>query len=299
MFAAGLPKISLVTPSYNYGHFIEQTIETVLSQHYPDLEYMVLDGGSVDHTVDIIRKYERQLAYWHSQRDSGPAEAIEKARRMSTGTLFNWLNADDYLLPETLIALGTIAQKYPHFDIYAFLHYGEWLDGSLHMHIPEWPPDMTYELVSCRLPFAQESTFVRNDFLNKHQIAVRAEFQHMFDTILYSEMAAKGARVLFVQHIAGVMRYHPESKTSKGIPQRDLAHAQAWEQSAFSLRQRLWRRINGSRFATLQQKLCHVRRGRVLLEACIGRKVQPFALCRAISQDYHRPEAWEMMAVGG
>lgn len=90
-------KISIITPSYNQGHFIEETITSVLDQHYPNLEYMLMDGGSTDNTVEVIKKYEKYLSLWVSEKDKGQANAINKGLRHCTGEIFNWLNSDDYL----------------------------------------------------------------------------------------------------------------------------------------------------------------------------------------------------------
>ena len=89
------PRISIVTPSYNQGQFIEETIRSVLLQGYPDLEYIVMDGGSTDGSVDILRRYEDWLAYWVSETDKGQSDAINKGWEKSTGEIVAWINADD------------------------------------------------------------------------------------------------------------------------------------------------------------------------------------------------------------
>lgn len=96
------PKISIVTPSYNQGDFIEETIRSVLSQRYPNLEYIVVDGGSTDATLDTIKKYDPWLTHWISEPDNGQSDAINKGFAKSTGQIMGWLNSDDLLQPNAL-----------------------------------------------------------------------------------------------------------------------------------------------------------------------------------------------------
>jgi glycosyltransferase involved in cell wall biosynthesis len=105
-FEQNLPKITIVTPSFNQGEYIEETIRSVLLQGYPNLEYIIIDGGSDDNTVEIIKKYEQWITYWVSEPDKGQSDAINKGLNLSTGDLFNWLNSDDLLEPNALWALA-------------------------------------------------------------------------------------------------------------------------------------------------------------------------------------------------
>jgi hypothetical protein len=97
------PRISVVTPSFNQGRFIEETIRSILLQGYPNLEYFILDGGSKDNSVKIIRKYSRWLSYWVSQPDSGQSDAINRGLRMASGEFATWINSDDVLCKNALI----------------------------------------------------------------------------------------------------------------------------------------------------------------------------------------------------
>jgi glycosyltransferase involved in cell wall biosynthesis len=96
------PRISVITPSYNQGHFIEETIRSVLEQGYPNLEFSVFDGGSTDRTVEVLKKYSAQLSFWRSERDGGQAAAINEGFQLATGDILCWLNSDDLHCANTL-----------------------------------------------------------------------------------------------------------------------------------------------------------------------------------------------------
>ena len=106
-----LPKISIITPSYNQGEFLEETILSVLGQRYPSLEYIIIDGGSTDNSLEIIKKYEKELHYWECQKDKGQSHAINKGFKHSTGDILMWLNSDDMLMPNALHYIANIVFK--------------------------------------------------------------------------------------------------------------------------------------------------------------------------------------------
>lgn len=115
------PKISIVTPNYNQADYLEHTIQSVLSQGYPNLEYIIIDGGSTDGSVEIIQKYESQLCYWVSEPDKGMYEAIQKGFDKSTGEIMAWINSDDMYHPKSLFVVAEIFQNH------AFVN---WLTGT-------------------------------------------------------------------------------------------------------------------------------------------------------------------------
>ena len=108
------PKVSIVTPSYNQDRFLEESIRSVLLQGYPDLEYIIIDGGSTDGSVEIIKKYERWITYWVSEPDRGQSHAINKGLEKSTGEFFNWHNADDLLTVNSLATTAVALIQHPN-----------------------------------------------------------------------------------------------------------------------------------------------------------------------------------------
>ena len=112
----GFPKISIVTPSFNQGEFLEKTILSVLDQNYPNLEYIIIDGGSTDNSIDIIKKYQHRLTYWKSEKDNGQYDAINKGFKYATGEIFGFLNSDDIYYPWTLATLVSLFESQKSVD---------------------------------------------------------------------------------------------------------------------------------------------------------------------------------------
>ncbi len=113
-----LPRISIVTPSFNQACYLEETMQSVLDQGYPNLEYIVIDGGSTDGSADIIRKYETSLAYWVSEPDRGQTHAINKGMARASGDIVAYLNSDDYYLPGTLHRVARAFAARPEADLF-------------------------------------------------------------------------------------------------------------------------------------------------------------------------------------
>lgn len=110
-------KISIITPSFNQGKFIEKSILSVLNQNYPNLEYIIIDGGSTDDTLSIIKKYEKYISYWVSEKDRGQSEAINKGFNVATGEIIAWLNSDDLYCNNVLEEISKVFTQHTDVDI--------------------------------------------------------------------------------------------------------------------------------------------------------------------------------------
>lgn len=125
------PRISLVTCSYQQARFLEATLRSVLDEGYPNLEYIVMDGGSTDGSADILRRYSDRLAYWVSERDAGQTDALIRGFERATGEIMGWLCSDDLLLPGALESVGEFFSRNPDVDVV----YGDavWIDEAGHL----------------------------------------------------------------------------------------------------------------------------------------------------------------------
>jgi hypothetical protein len=126
--AAELPRISIVTPSFNQGRFLDETMDSVLGQRYPNLEYVVVDGGSTDQSVEVIRAREKELAWWVSEKDGGQYDAVNKGFARTTGEVMAWVNSDDMY---TRWALGTVG------EVFRQLPEVQWVTTLLPLHWDE------------------------------------------------------------------------------------------------------------------------------------------------------------------
>lgn len=138
-----MPKISIVTPSFNQGQYLERTILSVLEQNYQDIEYIIIDGGSADNSVEIIKKYEKYLKYWVTEPDRGQSHAINKGFTKATGELFGWLNSDDYLVPGALATIADIYLTNPAAG--AYVGAGEYVNGKGRVLLRKEPEEVSLE----------------------------------------------------------------------------------------------------------------------------------------------------------
>jgi glycosyltransferase involved in cell wall biosynthesis len=214
------PKISLITPSFNHGQFIEQTILSVLNQKYPNLEYIVMDGGSTDKTSEILKKYHAQFAYCASEKDRGQCHAINKGFARATGEICSWLNSDDLLAPGALPAIA-LAFRTSEADMVAGicqLHQdGEFIgqhltscpDGPLPLH-------QLLDLEGCWLKgqfFHQPEVFFKRALWEKAGGQLKESLYYSLDYELWLRFAQAGAQLKVIGRPVAQFRVHEEQKT--------------------------------------------------------------------------------------
>jgi GT2 family glycosyltransferase len=213
--AEKLPMISLVTPSYRQGDFIERTIRSVLNQDYGNLEYIVQDGGSSDQTVSVIERYTDRITRWESRPDNGQAHAINLGLAESHGDIMGWLNSDDVLLPNALTFVGDYFARHPSVDVI----YGNRLLIDEHdSEIGRWVlPKHSRDAISWADFVPQETMFWRRDIWDRAGGQIDESFQFAIDWDLLIRFREAGARFVHIPRFLGGFRVHEEQKTAAAI----------------------------------------------------------------------------------
>jgi glycosyltransferase involved in cell wall biosynthesis len=220
MKVAPLPKISVITPSYNQGVFLEDTILSVLGQNYPNLEYIVIDGGSCDGSLEIIKKYEKHLAYWESVKDNGQSHAINKGMEKATGDILCWLNSDDLFLPSTFsyvsklfLNSGKPALIYGNCILFRETENGMWALGT----------DVVGAAKTSALEagdyIIQPSTFWTKTAWQQLG-TLREEMHYAFDWEWFLRAKKSGIDLQPVNKILSMYRHHETHKTANGGEKR-------------------------------------------------------------------------------
>jgi len=209
------PVVSIVTPSYNQAAFLEQTIRSVLAQDYPNIEYIVVDGGSTDGSVEIIKRYADRIARWVSEPDEGQSDAINKGFRMATGEIVAWLNSDDLYFPQTLSS----AVKRFEENAALGLFYGDCVfvdrDGQFLRYFTEVEPYSAFRLRNCSDFIMQPTTFFRRDVLFDIGL-LDAGLHFAMDWDLWCRFARSGCGVRYEPKLIAATRVYPATKTTAG-----------------------------------------------------------------------------------
>ena len=205
------PKISIIIPSLNQGAFIEQTILSLINQTYKNVEILLIDGGSSDNTLDIIKKYKQYFSFWLSERDSGQSEAINKGLKMASGEIITWLNSDDYYKPNTLEIIANIFITEPNLDL---VHGKSRLFGeNVKSQIVGLNKDLLKEEYLAYMRFPQPSSFIKTRYFNA-QNPLNTELHYAMDFELITRAILQGAKIKRIDDLLSHYRLHSASKSN-------------------------------------------------------------------------------------
>lgn len=218
------PKISIVTPSYNQGKFIEKTICSVLDQNYPNLEYIVQDGGSLDETTTILDKYSPQLKHWESKTDQGQSHAINLGFQHATGDIMAYLNSDDILLPGSLNYIAHFFENNPNVDVI----YGHRVLVDEYDHeIGRWVlPPHEDKILRWADYVPQETLFWRRSIWEKAGSQINEDYKFAMDWELLIRLLDTGATFRRLPRFLGAFRIHTAQKTSTQISDTGIKEMQ-------------------------------------------------------------------------
>jgi glycosyltransferase involved in cell wall biosynthesis len=206
------PRISVITPSYNQGEFLEATIRSVLDQQYPNLEYIVIDGLSADNSKEIIQKYSSKIAYWCSEKDNGQSQALNKGLERATGSLVGWINSDDLYYPGSLEALARCFEEDPGLDV-VFADYDYIDDEGKTVHRrKETRYDLKTSYWTAECFHANVAALFRRECFQKWG-GLREDLHMAMDYEFYLRLGVHGCRFAHLPRPCGAYRLHSLSKT--------------------------------------------------------------------------------------
>lgn len=207
------PALSIITPSYNQARFLEHTIRSILDQNYPNLEYIVIDGGSTDGSIEIIKRYSDYLTYWVSEPDQGQTHAINKGLQRATGEWVGWQNSDDLYRPGSFEQLAAAAHKHPK----ARLIVGDMqlIDADDHILRDQRYVRPTYDaLLAEGMVLTNQAAFWRRD-LHEHIGWLNESLHYGFDYEWFLRVLQYDDHAIHIPKILGALRYHAETKTNR------------------------------------------------------------------------------------
>lgn len=225
------PKFTIITPSYNQAFFLEQTILSVIEQNYPNLEYIIIDGGSYDSSLDIIRKYEKNIYFYISEKDSGQANAINKGLRKASGEIIGWLNSDDLLEKDALfkVAKSYINNRTDFIYGNGFVFYQNfpWLKKAIK------PGLITSEQLTYSDPLLQPSVFWSRKVVDEVGY-LDENLKYVLDWDFFIRIGKK-FKLYYLDAYLSSYRFHSDHKTGKGGIERsqevvNLIHKYASEE---------------------------------------------------------------------
>jgi glycosyltransferase involved in cell wall biosynthesis len=258
------PRISIVTPSFNQERYLEETIRSILLQNYPNLELIIIDGGSTDSSVEIIKKYEPWISYWVSEKDNGQSHALNKGFDRATGEWVGWQNSDDVYLKDSFGHLLQACKRRPA-DVY-FGHSLTIDADSQVLHTLYYAPFSFFELKYNGWNITNQSTFFSQSIVKKFKI--NETYRYAMDGDFYFRLADSGCTFALINQVLGAFRLHGEAKTGH----QDSTHGlQEWKEirKRYGITQtnqpwreqfryrKIWCRIRKTFFLAVQGNLLH------------------------------------------
>ena len=214
------PKISVIIPSYNQGQFLERTILSVLNQNYPNLEFIIIDGGSNDNSVDIIKKYDKYLTYWVSEKDKGQSHAINKGLHICTGDYVAWQGSDDVYLPNAFKQFAKVVKRFPGYDVYYSNEFhidkDDKIINKVYYVSPSWP-FIKYYAKYRGMNYGNETAFFRRGIFR--EIGYLDESLHLtMDMEFFLRCILNNKKFFYVNSFWGASRHHELTKTARIDP---------------------------------------------------------------------------------
>lgn len=225
-----VPKVSIVTPSFNQGQFIEKTILSVLAQDYPNLEYIVMDGGSTDSTQGLLANYNSYIDKIISEKDNGQSDAINRGFQICNGEILAYLNSDDCYVNKSVVSkVVQYFQEHPDVDVIYGQRYYIDEKGYFHFCYPTRPFSKTNLYLSCYIH--QECTFWRKNIYDKAGSLVDPSFRFAMDYDLWLRFLKVGANFLAVGDVFGLFRAYENQKSiaqwqKYGLPEIERVYKQ-------------------------------------------------------------------------
>lgn len=205
-------RLSIIIPSYNQGRFLADTLRSIIDQNYDDVEIIVMDGGSTDNSVEVIRSFEKHIAYWQSEKDAGQSNAINNGFKKATGEFVTWLNSDDVLLPGALDAVDRIIRDYPDYNF--FLGNVVWMNKSGQIiKVGKVEKDSRFWNKRHLFSNGGPSAFMRKSTLESIGM-LREDFHYMMDTELWHRFIATGNYFKRIGSYIWGLRLHEDAKMS-------------------------------------------------------------------------------------
>lgn len=239
--AENAPRITIVVPSYNQGIFLGDTLKSILDQQYPNLELIVVDGGSTDESLDIIKRYGTQISWWVSEKDAGQASAINKGFQRSTGEIMAWVNSDDLVAPG---ALNFVSKYFLENSTVHALYGDRIVINDSGLEIGRWIlPAHSYSILKWVDFIPQETLFWRRSAWEAVESHIDEQFAFAMDWDFLLRLSKINRQIVHVPRFLGLFRVHGSQKTSSQMTSIGLTEMDILRRRELGFSPRKWQII--------------------------------------------------------